>query len=71
MRNPVTLIGGEAQFAEGTVARCNRCAQLSPLPRAARAVRENARVWRLMNMVTLSCGHLDTHWVFDVDLESS
>ena len=54
-------------IAERTIARCNRCNEKHALPRDVEAVRENRRVRRIAVMVTLSCGHCDTHWVHDSD----
>ena len=52
-------------FLEGTLAHCNRCGAISVLPQTATGVRENTRAWRLTEMMTLACGHLDAHWVYD------
>lgn len=58
-------------FTRGTPTHCNRCDQVSPLPkREVEAVRENAKVWRLQGFATLECGHMDCHWVHDADLDN-
>ena len=60
----------ERTFPKGTPTCCNRCNEVSPFPKAeARAVRENSKTWRLQTFATLNCGHMDTHWVFEIDLK--
>ena len=60
----------EKTFNTGTIGRCNRCNQKFTFAKPVRAVRENARVWRVMDMAMAECGHLDTHWIFDADQEA-
>ena len=52
----------------GTIARCNRCDAKGALPRDVEAMEENSRAWRILDMVKLPCGHLDSHWVYKSDL---
>ena len=58
----------EMVFPQGTLACCNRCNQISPLPKPCTGQRENAGAYRLQTMATLDCGHMDAHWVFVADL---
>lgn len=54
-----------ATFAAGTIARCNRCNEKSPLPREIAAQHDSVDAYRLREMCTLeACGHMDGHWVF-------
>jgi len=57
----------EKTFEPGTIGRCNRCDAKFTFTKPVRAVRENTRCWRVMDMAMAECGHLDTHWIFDVD----
>ncbi len=60
----------EREFPAGAVARCNRCDQRFSLPRTCKAVLEHEVVWRLQDMCTLACGHMDAYWVYDADNQS-
>jgi hypothetical protein len=64
------MIGDETTFKSGTIGRCNRCSTKFVLPHDCRAVQENARTWRLLDMCLAdTCGHIDAHWVAQSDLE--
>lgn len=56
-------------FGPGTVIRCNRCDRKSIMNRTFEATRENGKAWRIENMLTAQCGHMDSHWVYDQDNE--
>lgn len=59
-------------FPAGTLAVCNRCDAVSPLPKPCEGSLESriaigpvAAVYRLHTMCVLpNCGHMDAHWVF-------
>lgn len=55
------------EFPPGTVACCNRCQELHPLPKPV-AGRRVGRAYRL-EMCMLGCSHLDAHWVHPGDQE--
>lgn len=61
----------EQQFETGTVIRCNRCSVAGEAPQSFWAVRENNKAWRITRaedmMIHPTCGHMDSHWVFDSD----
>jgi len=61
----------EQQFEEGTEIRCNRCNAKGKATRAFHATRENSKAWRITRagdmMVHPTCGHMDSHWVFNSD----
>jgi len=56
------------RFSNGTIARCNRRGEPSPLPKDVEAIKENDKAWRIQTFATLACGHMDTHWVYIRDL---
>lgn len=59
----------ERIFEAGTPGRCNRCHSKFTFSKSVRAIRENERAWRVMDFeITNTCGHFDTHWVFESDI---
>lgn len=62
----------ERVFPAGTIGTCNRCDHKFTYRKPVRAVRENSCAWRVMDFATTdTCGHMDTHWVFDRDNQES
>ena len=61
----------EKTFSEGTPIRCNRCDARGTVNKEVRAIRENDKVWRIMDFSIPECGHMDTHWIFDCDQVTS
>ena len=59
----------EQTFPAGTMAECNRCKQVNPLPKPclghleAPPTKSGFAVYRLGTMCLLGCGHMDAHWV--------
>lgn len=56
------------EFPPGTVACCNRCQTLHPLPKSVTG-RKVGKAYRL-EMCMLACGHMDAHWVHPGDQEA-